>query len=66
MGFFINLGTHYINHANSKLTIQRNFPELGIETRYINKISKEMATFNARLINQYILKKFYNIFNEFR
>ena len=34
--FKINLDSHHINHANSKLTIILNFPESGIEVRYIN------------------------------
>ena len=33
VGFKINLDTHHINHANSKLTITPNYPELGIEGR---------------------------------
>ena len=37
-----------------------NFPDIGIETRYINKIIKEMATIYARLINRYKFK--YHIF----
>ena len=31
-----------------------NYPDFGIETRYIGKILKEMATIYARLINQYV------------
>ena len=38
MGFKINLDSHHFNHANSKLTITPNYPEFGIEVRYINKI----------------------------
>ena len=52
VGFKINLDSHHINHANSKLTITPNFPEFGIELRYINKIMKELAMIYARLINQ--------------
>ena len=33
MGFKINLDSHHINHANSKLTITPNYPEFGIEVR---------------------------------
>ena len=40
VGFKINLDSHHSNHANSKLTITPNFPEFGIEVRYINKIMK--------------------------
>ena len=38
MGFKINLDSHHFNHPNSKLTITPNYPELGIEVPYINKI----------------------------
>ena len=53
VGFKINLDSHHINHANSKLTITPNYPEFGIEVRYINKIMKELSIIYARLINQY-------------
>ena len=56
VGFNVKLDSHHINHANSKLTISPNYPEFGIEPRYINKILKEMATIYARLINQYKFK----------
>ena len=56
VGFEINLDSHHINLANSKLTIMPKFPEFGIEIRYINKIMKELAMIYARLINQYIFK----------
>ena len=56
VAFKINLDSHHINHANSKLTITPNFPEVGIELRYINKIMKELSVIYARLINQYKLK----------
>ena len=56
IGFKINLESHNINHAISLLNIEPNFPDIGIETRYINKILKEMATIYARLINQYKFK----------
>ena len=56
VGFNIKLDNHHINHANSKLTIHPNYPEFGIETRYFNKIIKEMANIYARLINQYKFK----------
>ena len=55
-GFKINLESHNVEHANSLLTIEPNFPDIGIETRYVNKILKEMATIYARLINQYKFK----------
>ena len=53
IGFKINLESHNINHASSLVNIEPNFPDIGIETRYINKILKEMATIYASLINQY-------------
>ena len=53
IGFKINLESHNIFHANSILTITPNFPEFGIEFRYINKIMKELSVIYARLINQY-------------
>ena len=53
-GFKINLESHNINHAKSILTIKPNFPEFGIEFRYINKIVKKLSKIYARLINQYI------------
>ena len=55
-GFKINLESHNINHAISLSNIVPNFPEIGIKTRYIKKILKEMATIYARLINQYKFK----------
>ena len=55
-GFKINLEGHNINHAISLLNIFPNFPDIGIETRYINKILKEMATIYVRLINEYKFK----------
>ena len=56
VAFKINLDSHHINHANSKLTILTNYPEFGIELRYINRIMKELAMIYARLIYQYIFK----------
>ena len=55
-GFKFNLESHKISHANSFLTITPNFPEFGIEFRYINKIIKELSVNYARLINQYEFK----------
>ena len=52
ISFKIFLESHNINHANSLLKIEPNFPDIGIETRYVKKILKEMATIYARLINQ--------------
>ena len=52
VGFKNNLDSHHNNHANSKLTITPNYPELGIEVRYINNILNELYIIYARLINQ--------------
>ena len=56
VGFKINLNSHNLHPANSKITITPNHPEFGIEVRYINKIMKELAVIYARLINQYKFK----------
>ena len=56
IGFKINLASHNISHANSLLNIIPNFPDIGIETKYKNKILKEVATFYAGLIKQYRFK----------
>ena len=48
--------SHHVNHANSKLIVKPNYPEFGIEIRYINKIIKELSVIYARLINQYTFK----------
>ena len=56
VGFKINLDSHQINHANSKLTILPNYPEFGIEIRYVIKILKGLSVFYARLMNQYKFK----------
>ena len=36
IGFKVNLDSHNVEHANSLLTIEPNFPDIGIETRYTN------------------------------
>ena len=56
VGFKINLISHHIIHANSKLTILPNYSQLGIEVRYINKIMKKLSVIYARLKNQNIFK----------
>ena len=56
VAFKINLDSHQINHVNSKLFITPNFPEFGIELRYIKNIMKDLAMIYARLINQYNFK----------
>ena len=50
VGFKINLDTHHINLAISKLTITPTYPEFGIEVRYLNEIMKELSVIYARLI----------------
>ena len=55
-GSKINLESHNISHANSILTITPNFPEFGIEFRYIIKIIRKLSVIYARLINQYKFK----------
>ena len=56
IGFKINLDSHTVNHTKSLLTIEHHFPDFGIETRYNNKISKELANTYARLLNKYKFK----------
>ena len=56
IGFKINLDSHHINHANSKMIVSPNYPEFGSEIRYIKKIIKELSIIYARLINQYKFK----------
>ena len=38
------------------MTIKPNFPDFGIEFKYINKIKKEVSGIYARIINQYKFK----------
>ena len=54
--FKINLDCHHVNHANSKLTIKPNYPEFGIEVRYVNRNIKELSVIYSRLSNQYKFK----------
>ena len=56
VGFKINLESLHIKHATSKLTITPNYPEFGIEIRYINRIIEELSNNYARLKNQYKFK----------
>ena len=37
VGFKINLESNHVNYANSNLTISPNYPEFGIEVRFIKK-----------------------------
>ena len=52
VGFNINLRSHHINHAISKLIDRPNYPELGLEVRYITKIMRELSDFYAGSMNQ--------------
>ena len=54
--FELNLDSHNLHHANSKLTITLNLPEFGIEVRFIKKFTKELSFIYAILINQYEFK----------
>ena len=53
VGFNSFPDSHHINYSFSKLTVKPNYIEIGIETRYVNKILREMATIYSRLKNQY-------------
>ena len=53
VGFKINSDSHHINHANSELTVTPNYPEVGVDVRYINKMRREVSINYARLKNQY-------------
>ena len=56
VGFNITLKSHHINHVNSKINIEPNYPELGIRVCYINKTIKELSVHFAGFINQYKFK----------
>ena len=56
IGFNITLESHKIDNANSLLNIFPKFLDIGIESRYIIKVLKEVAKFYARLLNQYKFK----------
>ena len=45
IGFKIILESHNVNHTNSLLNIEPNFPIIGIEARYINYILKKWLLF---------------------
>ena len=45
IGFNITLKSHHINHANSNLIVKPNYPEFGIEVRYIYKMMKDLSVF---------------------
>ena len=56
IGFNFNLESHHISHAKSKLTFTPNYPEFGIEVRYINRIIKDLSDICVRILNQYKFK----------
>ena len=56
VGFKINLDSHHINHAKSKITVTPKYLEFGIEIRYIIKIINELSVIYARLKKQYKFK----------
>ena len=56
VAFNITLESHHINHANSKIIIEPNNPEFGIEVHYNTKTLKDLAVIHARSVNQYKFK----------
>ena len=55
-GFKIILEIHNVNHVSSIFNIIPNLPDIGNETKYINKIIKELSVIYVRLINLYKFK----------
>ena len=53
IGIKNKLDSHHNNHANSKLPFTPNFPEFGIEARYIIKIRKKLSVIHPSLLNQF-------------
>ena len=53
VGSKIILESHNVNLADSTLNIIPFYTDFGTETGYINKISEEMATIYARLLNKF-------------
>ena len=45
MGFKINLDSHHINHASSKITVTPKYPDFGIEVRLLLKSWKNYLLF---------------------
>ena len=41
VGVNITLESHHVNHANSNLNIEPNYPEFGIEVRYFDKVIRK-------------------------
>ena len=56
VGFKNNLETHQNIHAKFELAFTPNYPEFGIEVRYVNKKLKDLSVIYAKLINQYYIK----------
>ena len=56
IGSKFNLNSHNINHANSILSVLSFYTDIGITTRYILKVLKEVANNYTRLISQYKFK----------
>ena len=56
VGFHITLENHHITHANSKLTNEPNYPQIGIEGHCLNEIITELCVFYAIRKNQYKFK----------
>ena len=57
MGFKVILEGQKIIHAYSIISITPIYSDFGVETRYINKLLKEVPTVYARLINQFKFKQ---------
>ena len=55
--------SYHINHAISKLIVKSNYPEFGIEVRYINEIMKKLSPIYARIINLYKFR-YQTVFSE--
>ena len=49
VGFNVRLNSHHIDHSISKKSSKPIFPELGIESKYINKKIQKLATTYIRL-----------------
>ena len=47
IGLNINLDSHHINHAISKLIIELNFPKIEVEVKFILKNPKGNGNFSC-------------------
>ena len=65
IGVIITLDSHHNNHANSNLSFRHNFPEIGIDIRYIIKNLKRMAKVYARILDHYKFKYQVVLLNRF-